>query len=125
MQRLQTLTAILLLLIFFRPDVYAQSGGVVEKQSQNISEARLKSAKIVEELIDQFPTEFEIVSCRISLVGKDIKYQEHSLPDHTIGDLFGGIHYGHKIFLEYIQVRKKGSETKPSQFRPIELVVTE
>jgi len=103
----------------------AQSPAPAQKKSQYISEDRLKNAKIVEELIVLFPAELEIVSCRISIAGKDIKYSEHVLGDHTLPDLFKNVHAGHKVFIEYILAKKKGSySTAVAAYDPIELVVT-
>ena len=126
MLKLSRHIGLIILLLIIVPGSYAQSGLPAQKKSQYISEERLKNAKIVEDLIDGFPAELEIVSCRISLSGKDIKYSEHSLNDHNIPDIFGSIHSGHKIFVEYIRVEKKGSASKAtSAFEPLELVVTD
>ena len=86
--------------------------------------SRLHNAKIVEDLIPLFPSELEIASCRISVVGKDIKYSEHVLTDHNLPDLFKNVHPGHWIYLEYILVQKKGSTNKVMAYDPIELVIT-
>ena len=102
----------------------AQSGSPGKKKSQAIPIDQLKNAKQVEDLIALFPADVEIVSCRISIVGKDIKYTEHVLLDHNLNDLFKNVHAGHWIYIEYILVKKKGVENKTSVYDPIELIIT-
>jgi hypothetical protein len=125
MKRLTT-SIVYLLVLFFSNYIVAQSGNSAQKKSKAIPIARLRDAKIVEDLIPLFPSELEIVSCRISIAGKDIKYSEHVLTDHTLPDLFKNVHPGHWMFVEYILVKKKGMlNNKIAAFDPIELVVTE
>ena len=116
--------ACLFLLFQINQQATAQSDAAAKKESQLITIDRLKSASIVEELLDSFPRELEIVSCMISISGKDIKYRETKLPDHHLTALFEGVHAGHKIYVEYIRVTRPGSKAQPFIFPPIELVVT-
>jgi len=115
----------LFLLVLACSEAFPQSESAAPKKSQYISEERLKNAKIVEDLIALFPSELEIVSCRISIAGKDLKYSEHVLPDHALPDLFTNVHVGHRIFVEYILVKKKSNYSNVvAAYDPIELVVT-
>jgi hypothetical protein len=103
-----------------------QSDIQANKKTQSISEARLKNAKIVEDLIALFPAELEIVSCRISIVGKDIKYSEHVLSDHTLPDFIKNVRSEQWMYIEYILFKKKGSPSNAvGAYDPIELIVTD
>src|SRR5436190_4173629 len=102
---------LLIFLILLRPDSFAQSGSGAKKNTQYISVDRLKNAKTVEDLLTLFPAELEIVSCRISIVGKDIKYSEHVLPDHTLPDIVKNVRAGQWMYIEYIRIKKKGSQS--------------
>src|SRR5215203_5980008 len=101
---------ILLLLIVSIIICSASSEIFQENNSNNISQTitmeKLRTSKIVEELLDSFPNELEIVSCHISIAGKDIKYREIKLTDRHLTNLFEDVHAGHKIFVEYILVTK-------------------
>ena len=115
----------LLLFMFFSNQSIAQPVNA-QKKSQAIPVERLKSAKIVEDLIALFPAHLEIVWCRISIAGKDAKYSEHVLPDHTLPELIKNVRPGQWMFVGYILVKKKGSrENKVGAYDPIELVVTD
>ena len=114
-----------LLLLFYSHLTIAQSK-THQKKSQAIPVEQLRKAKIVEDLMVLFPAELEIVSCRISIAGKDIKYSEHVLADHTLPDIFKHVHPGNWMFIEYILVKKKGTfNNRVAAFDPIELAVTD
>jgi len=125
MSHISKILGYLFLLFLISHQVIAQPGAPAKKISQPITIERLKSAVIVENLLDSFPAELEIVSCMISIAGKDIKYTETKLPDHNLPDIFGGVHAGHKIFVEYVRVGKPGSKAQPFMYPPRELVVTD
>ena len=117
---------LLVFLVIIGPYSFAQSGSAVQKKTQYISENRLKNAKIVEDLLTLFPSELEIVSCRISIVGNDIKYSEHVLPDHTLPDFIKNVRSGQWMYIEYILFKKKGSPSSAvGAYDPIELRVTD
>ena len=126
MLKLSRHIGLIILLLIIVPGSYAQSGLPAQKKSQYISEERLKNAKIVEDLLTLFPSELEIVSCRISIVGNDIKYSEHVLPDHTLPDFIKNVRSGQWMYIEYILFKKKGSPSSAvGAYDPIELRVTD
>ncbi len=88
---------------------------------------KLKNAKTIEEVIVNFPEGYEVVSFHISLAGKDlVKLAEDWEPDYkknVLNNTFQIVQVGWRVGIEYIQVKRKGTDSKPVHLQPQELTV--
>ena len=90
---------------------------------------KLKNAKTIDELIVNFPEGYEVVHYRISIAGKDLKnLPEDWQPDYeknVLNNTFQLVEVGWRVNIEYIEVKRKGTDSKPVRLQPQELVVIE
>lgn len=88
---------------------------------------KLKNAKTIEEVIVNFPEGYEVVHYRLSIAAKDAqKKMEDWEPDNVknvLNNTFQIVEAGWRIGIEYIEVKRIDSESKPVRLQPQELIV--
>ena len=69
---------------------------------------QLKKAITIEDLIDDLPGGYEVVFFRLGIGGKNLKDHEINLEKKRLNNTFELAQAGDTIFIEYIQLKKRG-----------------
>lgn len=88
---------------------------------------KIKMAKVIDELIENLPPDYDVVFYRLSLAGKDLQKMDWK-PDNeknVLNSTFQFIEAGQRIYIEYIEVKRRGRDSKPVHIQPRELIVIE
>jgi hypothetical protein len=89
-----------------------------------ITVEKLRSAKVIEELIENMPEGYEVVFYRLSLAGKNIMPDwKPDMEKNVLNNTFLKVEAGQRVYIEYIEVKRKGNDSKNVHLQPRELVV--
>ena len=117
---------LLIFLVIFNHPVLSQQPEKKGFLRSTITVKELKKAITVEELIVNLPPDYEVVSYHVSIAGKNLKPDwEPDYKKNILNNTFQSIEPGQRIYLEYIEVKRKGIESKPVHLQPREIVVVE
>jgi hypothetical protein len=114
-------------LLIFSLSAFSQQSEKKGFLRSTITVQTLKSAITIEELIENLPPDYEVVFYRLSLAGKDLQKIDWK-PDNeknVLNNTFQLVEAGQRIYIEYIEVKRKGSDSKPVHMQPRELVIIE
>ena len=119
--------AFLFFLMNFGLSVSAQEPEKKGFLRSTITLEKLQNAKTIEEVIVNFPEGYEVVHYNISLGRKDLdKIGEKWEPDYqknVLNNTFQIVEVGWRVGIEYIEVKRKGTDSKPVHLQPQDLIV--
>jgi hypothetical protein len=116
--------ALFIFLIIFSHAVLSQEPEKKGFLRSTITLEELKKAKTVEELIVNMPPDYEVVFFRLSIAGKNIKTDwTPDFQKNILNNTFQYMESGQKVYIEYIEVKRKGSDSKAVRLQPRELIV--
>jgi len=116
-----------IILLFFSFSVLSQQPEKKGFLRSSVTAEKLKKALTIDELIENFPAGYEVVSYRISIAGKGLKQADWNVDyeKNILNNTFQSVEAGQKIYIEYIEVKKKGGDSKIVHLQPRELMVIE
>jgi len=120
------LTFIFLVMNFSLP-VIAQQPEKPGWVRSTITLEKLKGAKTIDEVIVNLPEGYEVVHYNLSIAAKDQqKKLENWKPDYeknVLNNTFQIVEVGWRIGIEFIEVKRKGTDSKSVHLQPQELIV--